>query len=278
MHRHGVAGLRLGALAELEVGDHQPLVELLARQRLAIERGQRLRGRQRRREAQQLDGEDQRRVRRDLPGAALRVAELRRDHQLALAADLHARDALVPALDHPARAQLKAERPIARARRVEHRAVGQVPGVVDLDVAALHRLGALADHVVGHRDLPRRLAGRHGRAVEGRVELDVRARLERQRRRGRRRRRGGLRRHLDLLGHLGGLRLLLGLRLGRRTCGGEHELDAQEGGKRNRRAEQHGAPYTRIPGRAHPRLTPQSTSRTAKPPPRRHAGVPGPRA
>ena len=54
----------------------------------------------------QVDHEDERRVSRDLRlGAWFAVAEARRDDQLAPAADLHARDALLPALDHARQGQ-----------------------------------------------------------------------------------------------------------------------------------------------------------------------------
>src|SRR5260370_32584547 len=62
-------------------------------------------------DAQQLDLERQFGVRRDdagrAPGA---VAQSGRDDELALAADLHAGHALVPALDDPTGAELKGER------------------------------------------------------------------------------------------------------------------------------------------------------------------------
>src|SRR5262245_9814250 len=45
----------------------------------------------------------------DIAGTLLAVGELRRDDQLPLAADLHAGDALVPALDDHALAERKAE-------------------------------------------------------------------------------------------------------------------------------------------------------------------------
>src|SRR3546814_17923154 len=78
-------------------------------------------------EVDQFDIEDQRGVRRNHPaGAAGTIAELGRDDQGALAADLHAGDALVPAADHPAGAERKGERlaAVARGIRSEERRVG----------------------------------------------------------------------------------------------------------------------------------------------------------
>src|SRR6516162_10913141 len=63
---------------------------------------------------EQLDVEDQRRVRRnDAAGAACAVAERGRNDQRALAADLHGGNALVPAGDHAVLADRKLERLIA---------------------------------------------------------------------------------------------------------------------------------------------------------------------
>src|SRR5581483_12078388 len=60
---------------------------------------------------QQLHLEEQRRVgRNDAARAARAVAEVRRDGELALAADLHAGDAFVPAADHFAFAEREHER------------------------------------------------------------------------------------------------------------------------------------------------------------------------
>ena len=60
-------------------------------------------------DAEQLDLEHQRRVRRDhAAGAARAVAELGRDRQHARAADLHALHAFVPAADHLAGAEVEA--------------------------------------------------------------------------------------------------------------------------------------------------------------------------
>src|SRR6185295_19091958 len=69
---------------------------------------------------EQLDLEHQRRVRRDHAAAAmLAVGERGRDGELALAALLHAFNALVPALDHVACAEREVERVAARAAGVE---------------------------------------------------------------------------------------------------------------------------------------------------------------
>src|SRR5215469_3354990 len=69
---------------------------------------------------EQLDVEQQRRVRRDdAAGAAGAVAERRRDDQRALAADLHGGDAFVPAANDLAHADLELERLAAIDRGVE---------------------------------------------------------------------------------------------------------------------------------------------------------------
>src|SRR5262245_36943144 len=70
---------------------------------------------------QELDLEHQRRIRGNEPvlDVAAAVGERRRDHELALAADLHARHALLPALDHVAAAERERERLVAVARAVE---------------------------------------------------------------------------------------------------------------------------------------------------------------
>src|SRR5581483_4122175 len=88
---------------------------------------------------ERLHVEDERGVRRDdTAGAALAVAELGRDDQAAFAADLHRRDALVPALDHAAGADRERERAAAVDRRIEPGAVLEPPGVVD-DRGPIHR-------------------------------------------------------------------------------------------------------------------------------------------
>src|SRR5438552_1481794 len=69
---------------------------------------------------QQLDLEDEGRVGRDGAREALgAVAQVRRDRELALAAHLHAQDALVPALYDHARAEREVERLLPVERAVE---------------------------------------------------------------------------------------------------------------------------------------------------------------
>src|SRR5262245_5112980 len=64
--------------------------------------------------SQKFDDEGQLRIRRDRAGvAALAVGEVGGDDELALAADLHAGDALVPALDDLPGAELEGERAAA---------------------------------------------------------------------------------------------------------------------------------------------------------------------
>src|SRR5262245_12501279 len=59
----------------------------------------------------EIDDEDQGGVRGDVRRLPLGpVCQVRRDDQLAPTTDLHARDALVPALDHASRAELELER------------------------------------------------------------------------------------------------------------------------------------------------------------------------
>jgi hypothetical protein len=71
-------------------------------------------------EVDQLDIEDQGRVRRDhTTGPTRAIAKLRRNDQGTLAAHLHAGDALVPAADHPAGAERKGEGLAAVARGIE---------------------------------------------------------------------------------------------------------------------------------------------------------------
>src|SRR5262245_3715306 len=97
-------------------------------------------------DGEQLDFEDERGVGRDdVAGAALAVGQVRRNGQLALAADFHAGDAFVPALDHFAPAKRKIERHVAVFAAVELLTVGQPAGVMHLDRVALFRFGAVAD-------------------------------------------------------------------------------------------------------------------------------------
>src|SRR6476661_7733576 len=68
----------------------------------------------------EVDDEDQRLSGGDgAAGAAVAVAQVGRDGELAPTADLHAGDALVPALDHSAGAEGEVERSTAVPRRVE---------------------------------------------------------------------------------------------------------------------------------------------------------------
>src|ERR1700712_3728558 len=97
--------------------------------------------------AEQVHDEDQRLVRTDhAAGAALAVGHRRRDRDLAPAADLHALDALVPALDDLALAEPELEGVATVPGRVELLAV--LPGhadVVHVDDPPGDRLVALAD-------------------------------------------------------------------------------------------------------------------------------------
>src|SRR4029077_2527867 len=68
------------------------------------------------------------------------VAERSGDDELALAADLHPGDSLVPAGDHLAHSDLEGVRaPAGLAAGVENRPGGQPPRVLDRDVHALLR-------------------------------------------------------------------------------------------------------------------------------------------
>src|SRR6185312_15041144 len=91
--------------------------------------------------ADELDLEDERRVRGDLVAHGARaVAEVRRDHELALAAFLHPGDALVPALDDAALAELEREALVAvLSRGVELAPVRERADVLHRDRVA--RLG-----------------------------------------------------------------------------------------------------------------------------------------
>src|SRR3954454_8386937 len=73
---------------------------------------------------------------------ALAVRHIGGDRELTAAARLHADDALVPAFDHHARAELELERLVAIARGIELRAVEQRARVVHLHAVA--RLGGRA--------------------------------------------------------------------------------------------------------------------------------------
>src|SRR5262245_54964418 len=93
--------------------------------------------------AEQLDLEDQRRARGDRAReAAVGVGELGRDRELAQAADLHAGDTLVPALDDLPGAELELEALTAVARAVELLTVGERADVVHGHRLSGARLGA----------------------------------------------------------------------------------------------------------------------------------------
>src|SRR5947209_6561591 len=97
---------------------------------------------------QQLHLEDQRGAGwNHAAGALLPVAEVRGDHELALAAHAHGADALVPALDDAALADRKLERLTAVDRRVELLPALQPARVVHAHVLAglRHRAGAFDD-------------------------------------------------------------------------------------------------------------------------------------
>src|SRR3990172_186081 len=99
---------------------------------------------------EQLDFENQRRVRRDrAAGAARAVAELGRNDELAPPAHLHALHAFVPALDDVAGGEREFERGAALLARIELAAllaaVEQPPGVVHADFLAGARLGTFAE-------------------------------------------------------------------------------------------------------------------------------------
>ena len=85
-------------------------------------------------DSEQLDHEGQLGVRRDDPGYAARaVRQVAGDDQLARAADLHARHALVPPVDDLPAPEPEGERLLAVVAAVELGPVGQGTGVVDLD-------------------------------------------------------------------------------------------------------------------------------------------------
>src|SRR5688500_10416264 len=104
-------------------------------------------------DAEQLDLEDQRRVRRnDAAGAARAVAKVRWNDQRALAADLHRRDAFIPALDHTTDTDREFERLTAIDGRVELRTLLAVhvepAGVMhDAGFARLRRRAGAGDGV-----------------------------------------------------------------------------------------------------------------------------------
>ena len=104
--------------------------------------------------AEQLDVEHQRGVGRDHPaGAARAIAELGRDDQGALAADLHSGDPLVPAADDLPCPQAEGEGLAAVERAVEFGAlraiIVQPAGVMHADLVAFCRLSTGADIGIG---------------------------------------------------------------------------------------------------------------------------------
>ena len=109
---------------------------------------QRLTARQRL-DGDQLDVEDERRVRRDhTAGAPIPVRVLRSNREKGSLAHAHRRNTEVPSLDDHASTQLEFERLAPAARGVEYRAVLQRAGVVDVHDLAGRRLVARADDVV----------------------------------------------------------------------------------------------------------------------------------
>ena len=82
-----------------------------------------------------------------MPAARGTVGLLRRNDELAPAADLHPGDAVLPALDQTAQREL--DRLVASPRTVELLAgVVLDADIVHLDVAAGHRFRTVADHQV----------------------------------------------------------------------------------------------------------------------------------
>ena len=79
------------------------------------------------------------------------IREARRDHEAALAADPHAREALVPARDHGTRAEAERVR-LAAVGALEHGPVLQGADVVHGDDVARHRGRARADGEILRRE------------------------------------------------------------------------------------------------------------------------------
>src|SRR5690606_33121852 len=106
----------------------------------------------------QVDDEDQGLPRLDhIAGAAVAVGQVRRDGELAAAADPHPQDALVPAGDDLADAELEAERLAPAPGGVELLPRGvRDPDVVHGEAGAVHGLLALADGDVLDLQLGRR--------------------------------------------------------------------------------------------------------------------------
>ena len=93
----------------------------------------------------------QRRVRRDgITGSLRAIAKRRRDDELALAANLHAKHALIPSLDDLSRAEGEAERLVAvHGRSVEHSTVVERPRVKHV-----HRVAVLRHRPRAHDEVP----------------------------------------------------------------------------------------------------------------------------
>src|SRR4051812_15581949 len=106
----------------------------------------------------EIDNKHERLIRPDHPaGSALPVAQVRRDRDLAPAADLHPGHALVPAGDHLALAQAELEGAAAVPGRVELAArAPRHADVVDLDDLAGDGFVAVADREVLDLELVRR--------------------------------------------------------------------------------------------------------------------------
>src|SRR6185436_5669978 len=93
-------------------------------------------------------------------GATLAVRELRRDGELALPADLHTYDTLIPPLNDLASAELEVEGLVAVLRAVELLPVGECARVVHAHLVARLGLLALADDEILHVELGIRIGGR----------------------------------------------------------------------------------------------------------------------
>lgn len=97
----------------------------------------------------------------DTTGSAFAVGEARRDCQPATPADFHSRDALIPALDHPALSEAEAERVAAIPRRIELLACRpRDADVVHVDLPPGNGLCSVADREVFELELRRRLVVR----------------------------------------------------------------------------------------------------------------------
>ena len=85
----------------------------------------------------QLDFEDKRGIRRHCVASALQaVTELRRNDQLALAADIHGRGSLGPTRDQAIHALHVVESAAVIRRRVEFRAINELAEIIHRDVVA----------------------------------------------------------------------------------------------------------------------------------------------